>query len=396
MKNSKRTVLSPNRISPVLRDIAIRFWEQPELRVWLEGCRRVVVGVSGGADSMVLLWLMAGAPNLAAGAPNRPANAPNRPAWAPEVVAAHIHHGLRGADADADQAAAAKLAAALGVPFRTRRLDGERLRRAAGGSLENALRKARFAALRDILRRSRSQALILAHHQDDLAETFLMRLLRGSGLTGLGAFGPVAEIEGMRVVRPLISWTRAEIRKTARLAGISWREDASNRDPAFLRNRIRHRVLPYLERATDHAPVAQTLARTARLLEREQRALNAYADLLYREARQERLRPRRIGLPRRALLREDAVFAPYLLRRLLADILKSCYPPSEDRIRELEEFSRSARPGGFLQTAHNVVVWMSPEETLWAYAKPRRDISRAQLLQIFQKSAEKKVLSAED
>ena len=85
-----------------LAKFAARFWGQPDLPAWLRDCRRVVVGVSGGADSMVLLWLMAGAPG--------------RPAWAPEVVAGHVHHGLRGADADADQAAAAKLAAALGVP----------------------------------------------------------------------------------------------------------------------------------------------------------------------------------------------------------------------------------------------------------------------------------------
>jgi tRNA(Ile)-lysidine synthase len=327
--------------------------------------------VSGGADSMALLWLLGGAPN--------------RPSWAPQVVAAHVHHGLRGANADADEAAARELALRLDVPFRSRRLDGERLRAAPDGSLENVLRKARFAALRDVLRRSRCQALVLAHHRDDLAETFLMRLLRGSGLTGLGAFGPVAEVEGMRVVRPLIAWPHSDLREVARLAGIAWREDASNRDPAFLRNRIRHRVLPYLERATDHAPVAQTLARTARLLEREQRALNAHVDAVYRGARLERRRPRRVGLPRCELLREDAVFAPYLLRRLLADVLEDPYPPSEDRIRELEEFVRAARPESLLQTARNVVVWMSGEGVLWAYAKPRREIPKAQLLRVFRR-----------
>lgn len=354
-----------------LLELAKKFWNRPEAALWFKDRERVLVGVSGGADSMALLWLMAAAPA--------------RPAWAPGVVAAHVHHGLRGKAADADQAAAAALAAALGVPFRFRRLNGEKLRRDAGGSLEDAMRRARFAALGEILRRTGCRALVLAHHQDDLAETFLMRLLRGSGLTGLAGFGPLSEVAGTRVIRPLIDWPRARVREVARLAGIAWREDASNRDPAFLRNRVRRTILPCLNRVSDHGPAAPTLARTARLLEREQGALNAFLDLVFSGARLERQRPRRVGLPRSVLLENDAVFAPYLLRRLFREAAQDPYPPSEKRIRELEEFARDAPAGALLQTARNVVVWAGPDGALWAYRKPRRLMPREKLLAVFRR-----------
>jgi tRNA(Ile)-lysidine synthase len=347
-----------------------RFWEQEDLPAWFSGCRRVAVGVSGGADSTALLWLM---------------TAPGRPAWAPEVVVAHVNHRLRGKESDADQRRVASLAKRLGVESRFRALDGEKLRHGGHGSLEDAARRARLAALKQIVRRSRCDALVLGHHQDDLAETFLMRLLRGSGLTGLAGFKPVAEIEGMRVIRPLIDWTRDEVRCAAREAGLEWSEDSTNRDLRFLRNRVRHRVLPYLDRMSDHPPAARMLARTARRLAREAEALNAYAEALYRPCRLERRRPRRIGLLREAFHTEIAALAPYLIRCQMKDLLGSPHPFGEERTAELVRFAQTARPGALLQSARNVVVWKSGDGTVWAYRKPRRNIRRRELIQSFEK-----------
>ena len=364
----------PPQSAPGLAEEArSRFWGEEELRLWLEGCRRVAVGVSGGADSMALLWLMA-------------EGGGRRPSWAPEVVAAHVNHGLRGASADADQALAGALAGRLGVAFRYRRLDAELLRveGARRGSIEDAARAARYGALRRIVRQEGCEALVLAHHQDDLAETFLMRLLRGSGLMGLGGFGPLAEAHGMRLVRPLIDWPRSEVRALARAAGLEWGEDETNRELAHLRNRVRHRILPYLERHGDHPPVARMLARTARRLDREGRALDAYVRGLYARCRLERRRPRRLGLPHRVLCEgEECVFAPYLLRLLMTDLLESAYPPEERRISELMDFARSAGPDALLQSARNAVAWAGPDGELWLYRKPRRKMPREELLRLF-------------
>ena len=365
--NSKGAEIHPSERS---LQAAGRFWGQEDLPAWFSGCRRVAVGVSGGADSAALLWLM---------------TAPERPERAPEVVVAHVNHRLRGKGSDADQRRVASLAKRLGAEFRFRTLDGQALRRNARGSLEDAARRARFAALKDMVRRSRCDALVLGHHQDDLAETFLMRLLRGSGLTGLGGFGPVAEIEGMRVIRPLIDWTRDEVRCAAREAGLEWSEDPMNRDLRFLRNRMRHRVLPYLDRMTDHPPVARMLARTARRLAREAEALNAYAEALYRRYRLERRRPRRVGVLREAFHGEIAALAPYLIRCQMKELLGSPHPFDEERNAELVRFAQTARPGALLQSARNVVVWKGRDGVVWAYRKPRRNVSRRELIRIFEK-----------
>ena len=346
------------------------FWQSPDLPGWFSGTRRVLVGVSGGADSMALLWLLAGAPD--------------RPDWVPKVVVAHVNHQMRGAESDADQRAVEELAERFGVPFHCKTLDADKLKRNANGSLEETMREARYAAFRSIMGRTRCQALVLAHHQNDLAETFLMRLLRGSGLTGLGAFGPVADLYGMRVIRPLIAWSRADLRALATQAKIPWREDASNQDDAFFRNRIRRTALPCLERvAEQHGSAIATLARTARRLEREQSALNAYIHQRYQESHQEKTPPRRVGIAREILLAHDGVFATHLLRHWWADLLPGERPPSEERILELENFSRTAVPGSLMQTARNVVVWMGPNAIFWGYQKIERRISRDDLLKIF-------------
>lgn len=316
--------------------------------------------------------------------------ADERPDWAPAVVAAHVHHGLRGEAADADEARVARLAERLGVPFRRRALDPEALR-AEGkrrGSLEEAMRLARYGALADVARRGRCDAVLTAHHQDDLAETFLMRLLRGSGLTGLAGFAAESLLGRLRVVRPLIEWSRADLRRVARDAGLDWGEDATNRDTHFLRNRVRRQVLPCLERATDHPPVARMLARTARRLEREARALMIQVAALYAAHRLERARPRRVGLPGEALVAqgEPAPLAPYLLRMLMAEMTADGRPPAEERIAELCEFAVSAPAGALLQTAGSVVAWKAPDAAVWFYRKPRRQIERRALLALFRRA----------
>lgn len=353
--------------------MAARFWSQPGLEALLAKHGRVAVGVSGGADSMALLFLMAG-----------PCE---RPEWAPEVVAAHVNHGLRGAESDADEARVARLARELGVAFRHRRLRGEDLRSSAKGEgIESAARSARYKALRDILRQSECGALVLAHHQDDLAETFLMRLLRGSGLMGLGGFGPEAEVEGITLVRPLIDWPREEVREVARQAGLDWGEDSMNLDTRLVRNRLRHRVLPYLDRMTDHPPVVRMLARTARCLEAEAGVLRAHVENLYGEGRRERSEPRRVGLPRAVVAANDALFAPYLLRLLMCDVLESPYPPSAERVSELVRFALEGKAKSLHQSASNVVMWLDADRTIWGYRKPERKIERKRLVEIFEKS----------
>jgi tRNA(Ile)-lysidine synthase len=201
--------------------------------------RRVVVAISGGVDSTVLLHVMTReAGRLGIG-----------------VVAGHVNHGLRGAESDADEAAVRGLAEALEVPIRVAQVDPEshRVDRPSRErpTLQEAARRARYDALHKLASEAGAERIATAHTLDDQAETVLLRLLRGSGSDGLGGI-PERSPDG-RVVRPLLSVPREAIEHYARQERLSWREDPSNRHPRYARGRLRSGGLAELAAAVNPA-----------------------------------------------------------------------------------------------------------------------------------------------
>ncbi len=187
---------------------------------------RVLAAVSGGGDSVGLLALFLSA----------------RPRPDLELGVAHVHHNLRGVEADRDQAAVAGLAEALGLSFRTTRLDGAP---AQGQSVEEWARLGRYAALESLRTKGRWDWVATAHSRDDQAETVLLRIGRGTGLQGLAGILPVAG----RTVRPVLDFSGNELRQAAADCGLGYLEDSTNRDRRFLRNRVRLDVLPAVDAA---------------------------------------------------------------------------------------------------------------------------------------------------
>jgi tRNA(Ile)-lysidine synthase len=179
---------------------------------------RLGVAVSGGADSVFLLHVLAGL----AGVP---------------LTVLHVNHGLRGAESDLDCSFTAELAAALGLPFVGHRMG------AVSGNLEQFCRRERMAFFAQAIAEGRVERVATGHTASDQAETVLMRLLRGTGTTGLRGVLPVTA-EGL--VRPLLGVRRTEVREWLLAQGIAWREDTSNLSSAFLRNRVRARLLPVM------------------------------------------------------------------------------------------------------------------------------------------------------
>ncbi|MFN8490845.1 MAG: tRNA lysidine(34) synthetase TilS [Caldilineaceae bacterium] len=228
----------------------------------------VVVGVSGGADSVCLLHLLA---QLAA-------------TWRLTLHVAHLDHNLRPESA-ADAAFVRQLAATLQLPFHIARLPAGALTHQPGG-LEAAARCARYAFLLrttiNVTPVDQVPCLVLAHHADDQAETVLLNLVRGSGLQGvsgmhwrstmaLNAFVDEAALADsppalplVQVVRPFLNVRRSEILAYLQVQQLAWREDASNQDPTFLRNQFRHELLPRLAQMNPN--VVETLGRTAQIL----------------------------------------------------------------------------------------------------------------------------------
>ncbi|WP_084457951.1 tRNA lysidine(34) synthetase TilS [Desulfocurvus vexinensis] len=197
-----------------------------ELGLDLAG-RTVLVGFSGGLDSTTLLAALAAlAPRLGCA-----------------VAAAHLDHGLRPeSGAEAERARA--LCAALGLPCEVQRQDVGALAAARGLGQEEAAREARYAFLGQAMDRCGATVLAVGHMLDDLAEDVLMRLVRGAGWPQLG--GMRAWDPGRRLLRPLLLTPRARARAFATALALPWTEDPSNADPRFLRNRVRHALLPQL------------------------------------------------------------------------------------------------------------------------------------------------------
>jgi tRNA(Ile)-lysidine synthase len=204
----------------------------------------LVVALSGGADSTALLDLLS-----------------RLPGYNLRLVAAHLNHSLRGEESDGDEAFCRELAARYAVPFEVRRVDVRRMADEGRLNLEDAGRRARIEFLDEIRRKYGAGAVALAHHADDQAETVLMRLLRGSGITGLSG---MAYRNERGYVRPLLDITRSELLPYLCLRGLEWREDASNSDTTYLRNRIRHQLLPLLEGY--NPAIRSCLASTASML----------------------------------------------------------------------------------------------------------------------------------
>ncbi len=193
---------------------------------------KVLVGISGGADSVTLLHLLAS----------------RQREFGFELCAAHLNHQLRPGEAENDQRLVERLCRRLGVPLVSGRIDGPVLIRQKGLSAEDALRRARYEFLRKAAKKAGAGKIALAHTRDDQAETVLMRIIRGAGLRGLAGIPAARSAGGVTIVRPLLNCRRKELEEYLRRRKIRWREDSSNRDPRFLRNRVRQELLPLLER----------------------------------------------------------------------------------------------------------------------------------------------------
>ncbi len=225
-----------NRVSGLKADLVRRMTEYATRhRLWKEG-DRILVAVSGGADSVALLHLLA--------ILGREGN------LQPTVV--HLDHGLRAEAAREDRRWVEALTSRLGVPCLSgRREVGEVLER-GGYSPEEAARKVRYGFFREVSRQTGIRILALGHQADDQAETVLLRLLRGSRPGALAGMRPSRREGELLLIRPLLPFRREELLRFLAELGEGYRRDISNLDQRFLRNRIRHRLLPLLE--TEYNP----------------------------------------------------------------------------------------------------------------------------------------------
>ena len=282
----------------------------------IAGGDRVLAAVSGGPDSTALLHLLLR----------------YRRDHPFELAVAHLDHGLRGEAGAADRRFVEEMAAAAGLSCFAERLEtgpGADDAGDAGGPRpggrpdgEQQLRARRHAFLRRVARDWNAARLALGHTRDDQAETFLLHLLRGTGSRGLGGMRPLDRGAPI-VIRPLLDVPRAALVDWLRAAGQAWREDASNRSPRWLRNRVRHELLPLLE--TLRPGATATVARASTLLRDEHDWMERVAGEVLDHLLPADGPPR---LPVAALRRLDPALARRVLRRAAARTDDSDTPPA--------------------------------------------------------------------
>lgn len=311
----------------------------------------IVVGLSGGADSVYLLlflvWL--------------------REKWDLELCAVHINHGIRGEAAKEDEIFSEKIADSCHVPFRSFREDIPALARRRKLSVEEAGREYRYQCFRQVKEELGYQRIAVAHHRDDQAETVLMQMLRGSGVRGIGGIRPA----NGDLIRPLLCLSRQEIEKDLMREGIQWCEDETNQGTVYDRNKVRHEVIPYLQReiqpeAVEHlAAAAEQLQDVWSYLERQIQL--ACQSIIHKERIPVEGEGYRLYFRRSDFLALDAVLQPYVLLEVLAEAAGSRKDLGRVHVRGLQKLidgetgKRISLPYGLWAGRDYDQIWICPE-----------------------------------
>lgn len=221
----------------------------------------VIAAVSGGIDSMVMLDLFS---RLARNMPL-------------EIHVAHVNYMLRGRDSDADEALVRRAAGRLGMPCSVLKK-----KPGSGANLQDEARRIRYDFFSGLMRRHNANLIAVAHNMNDQAETMLLHLIRGSGLSGLAGMRPFSSADGLMIARPLLPFTRDEIRVYARERGIKYREDKSNLRAKYARNALRLSLIPLLQKFNSR--IVRILANTGRLISEEDEAISLIAGEAFGQA----------------------------------------------------------------------------------------------------------------
>ncbi len=334
---------------------------------------RVVVGVSGGPDSLALLH------GLYRLAPEQ--------GW--HLHVAHLHHGLRP-EAEEEAHFVAELAAAWDLGCTIERADIQAIASRPGVSIEEAARQARYAFLGYTAQRLAAPVVAVGHHGDDQVETMLMHLLRGSGLAGLRGMPPAValdrlrlnalkrtphaspvpldhlDLKGIQLIRPLLPFRREEILAYVRAQGLEPRWDLSNLDTTFFRNHLRHEIIPHLKAINPRLP--QTLTRTAFILQGEYQVLEAHRQQLWEDLA--RVEPGRVRLDlagfRALLLGDQRALLRRAMQTLRPDHRNLGWEHSERVLELLAQDPQRASGGPYVLTAGLVAylsyTWLDVQE----------------------------------
>ena len=328
----------------MLRRRVHRYIEQHQL---IAPGARVLVGVSGGVDSVVLMAVL------------------KHLGYVPE--AAHVNYQLRGDASDGDEAFVRALCQRLCVPFHGETVEAAVYADERGLSIQEAARDLRYAFFARVAEREGLRYVALAHHIDDQAETVLINLLRGTGpegLAGMPVRRPLAPGSAVMLVRPLLGLRRAEIETFARQEGMAWREDESNLSPKYQRNVLRTTVLPLLEKHFGDAAAAN-IARSAGLV-------REYVDDAFQQALTTHFEHAAHPDAQQLDLGALGTLAPVWRRRLILEAFQRWLPAVEryavlaeevEALLDAQPGRRVVRSGGTVWRGRDALIFTPPAKT---------------------------------
>lgn len=339
----------------------------------MDKIKHIVVGVSGGADSMCLLEVL-----------NRLSRE-----WNYEIIVVHVHHGIRGEHADSDQQFVEQFCRERKLSFRVFQADVPALSKEWGMTVEEAGRTFRYQCFFQVARTLPDSVVAVAHHSDDQAETVLFRLARGTGLRGLCGMAPVSEQDGVTVIRPLLCIDRNRVEELLASWGMSYCQDETNASEAYRRNYVRHTLLPQMkvlnEQAVRHInELAQQSAAVMEYLSFETE--QAYERLVKRKESKDTSHV--LTASRQALTACHEVIRSEVLRRMITELCGRSKDITRQHIGMLHSLLLSVENGtkyydfpyGMRAGISYDTFWMaSKEEVLTGKDKVHADVTQSWL-----------------
>lgn len=310
----------------------------------------LLIACSGGADSVALTHLLHAVSQS--------------DYWHWKLRLVHINHRTRPGENELDEALVRSLACQLGIP-----LNIMRLRPIQKPRSENELRQLRWEKFLAAAKRFRCTCIVTAHHADDQAETFLMRLMRGAGIRGLGAIRPMRRRGSMKIVRPLLHIPKKRLLEYLDSQNVPWREDASNANMHHLRNRIRRDILPAL--AACQPQISTALVNTATQMRSTQRIINRHARELAHQLRIHGRKKPPLSLNRDILRRADALIMMECLRHWLIALGVPADRLSYTKMEELRHHIMRQNSGLTVMFSDVEKISLSPHEVRFKRS-PRR------------------------
>ncbi len=298
---------------------------------------KILVGVSGGPDSVALLHILIEL----------------RDVYSLTVWAVHLNHMFRGQEAEEDARYVEALCKEMGVPSFIEAFDVPAYIKETGLSPEDAARRVRYLVYDHVAERVGANKIALGHNADDQAETVLMRLLRGTGLRGLGGIPPVRD---GKIIRPLIEITRGEIEAYCSENNLSTRIDATNLEPIYFRNKIRLELLPFIEE--NFSPtIKRHLSVLSDILREDEKCLDEEAQRLFRQLVY--VTKDEVTIPIEDLLELSLAMQRRIIRKVFEESLSLERPLAFDRVQEILDMANAGPTGSSLHLAEGLQVHRS-------------------------------------